>query len=509
MKKICIVFACIIQLAAAIDDHAKLISELRQPWRIIQMNAHNSVVQIFAQRAEIDILHPWAPPAQTSARGSGFFINEEGDILTNAHVIDQALIIWIQVPALGKRFITAEVIGVCPERDIALLRINEKELDFLKEQLGEIKPLQFGDSDIVYRTDEVLALGYPLGQESLKSTTGVISGREQQWIQMDAAINPGSSGGPLLNIYGEVIGINSAGITDANNVGYIIPINNVKVILPELYKKKFLFKPFLGILSTNVTDDVTNYLGNPQPGGCFIVEVVKDSPIYKAGVQTGDMIYEINGNRVDIYGEITVPWSEDKISIFDYILRIELGQEISLVVYRDGQRLELTVSFGESKRLPIRAVYPGYEEIDYEIFAGMVVMELTLNHVKELLSYAPGLARYGETKNQQEPTLVITHIFSSSSLYRARALKPGFTLVEVNGQPVSTLEDFRNAIKNGMDNQYFVVKASDTASNMSDNLLVVLPYEKILAEELKLSRNYHYPISDTVKEMLTEKGLLL
>lgn len=490
------------------DEHRDLLLELRQPWRRIQLNARDSVVQIFAQRAEMDILHPWAPPAQMPARGSGFFINENGEIITNAHVVDQALVIWVQIPSLGKRLITVELVGVCPERDIALLRIPENELDFIKEKLGQITPLSFGDSDTVYRTDEVLALGYPLGQESLKSTSGVISGREQLWIQMDAALNPGSSGGPLLNIHGEVIGINSAIVPDAQNVGYIVPINNVKVILPELYKKRFTYKPFLGVLSINVTDDVTDYLGNPQPGGCFIAEVVKDSPLCKAGAQAGDMIYEINGYHLDIFGEMSVPWSEDKVSIIDYVSRLELGQEVALTVYRKGERLDLTVSFEQSERLPVRMVYPGYEDIDYEIFGGMVVMELTLNHVRELAPHAPGLTRYGEIKNQKEPVLVVTHIFSSSSLCRARTLMPGVTLVEVNGQPVSSLEDFRQAVKMGADEKYFVIRASDKVSNISDNLLVVLPYDKIIQEELQLAEQYHYPLSDMAKELLKEKGVL-
>lgn len=478
-----------------------------QTWRHIQEGARDCVVQIFAQRTLMDICHPWAPPMQQSARGSGFFINERGEILTNAHVVDQASAVWVQIPSMGKRLIEVVVVGVCPERDIALLRIADHELDTVREYLGEIRFLTLGDSDTAYRTDEVLALGYPLGHESLKSTTGVISGREQQWIQMDAAINPGNSGGPLLNVYGEVIGINSAGITEAQNVGFIIPINNVKVVLPELYKKKLLHKPFLGVFPTNVTDDVTDYLGNPQPGGCYVAEVVKDSPLYNAGVRTGDMIYEINGHRLDIFGEMSVPWSEDKISIVDYVSRIELGQEIPLMIYRSGERLDLMISFEQSDRLPVRMVYPGYENIDYEIFGGMVVMELTLNHIRELANYAPSLTRYGEMRNQSEPILVVTHIFSSSQLCRARTLSPGATLVEINECPVKTLDDFRQAIQQDV-NGYFVVRASDRVSNVTDNLLVVLPYDDVLKDELILAKQYRYPLSKTVKALLKEKKMM-
>src|SRR5262249_26829670 len=157
--------------------------------------------------------------------------------------------------------------------DIALLRVKPAGLELIRSVLGGVPYMTFGDSDSIRRSDEVLALGYPLGQQSLKSTTGVISGHEQHMIQISAAINPGSSGGPLLNEAGEVIGINAAGITEAQNVGYAIPVNDLKIVLPDLYKTKLLRKPFLGILYNNASEALTEYLGNPQPGGCYIVEV--------------------------------------------------------------------------------------------------------------------------------------------------------------------------------------------------------------------------------------------
>ena len=162
--------------------------------------ARDTVVQVFAQIAELDLMQPYKTPTQYGSRGSGFFINEHGHIITNAHVIDQAHAIWIQIPSLGKRLINVIVVGICPERDIALLRVADEDVDYIRSELGYIPYLVLGDSDKVRRSDEVLALGYPLGQESLKSTTGVISGREKNLIQMSAPINPGSSGGPLLNL---------------------------------------------------------------------------------------------------------------------------------------------------------------------------------------------------------------------------------------------------------------------------------------------------------------------
>ncbi|MGB8367242.1 MAG: trypsin-like peptidase domain-containing protein [Candidatus Babeliales bacterium] len=473
-----------------------------QLWRPVQEKVRDTVIQVFTQVAGIDLLQPYKPPMQGASCGSGFFINEQGDLITNAHVVNQAKSVWIQIPSLGKRIIDVEVVGISPERDLALLRVTSEMLNTIRTELGSIPYLSFGDSDLVRRSDEALALGYPLGQQSLKSTTGVISGREHHLIQTSAPINPGSSGGPLLNAKGEVIGINSAGITQAQNVGYAIPINDLKIVLPDLYKVKVLRKPFMGMLSNNGTEALTEYLQNPCPGGCYVVEVLKGSTFDTAGIRRGDMIYEINGYSVDIFGEMSVPWSEDKVSITDYASRLSIGENLNLVIYRNGERKELSVNFTAATLPAMRKIYPGYEEIDYEIFAGMVVMELTLNHIQLLGDIASGLSKYAELKNQAEQALVITHVFPNSQLFRSRTLIPGTTINEVNGMPVKTLDDFRQALRKGIGNQFLTILASDNVSRASDNVFVVLRMNKVLEEEQRLSQDYKYAMTNTAKELL-------
>lgn len=471
-------------------------------WRPVQEQVKDTVVQIFSQIAEIDLLQPYKTPQQYSVCGSGFFINEEGDIITNAHVINQACSMWVQIPSLGRRIIDVELIGMTPDRDIALLRVTPDSLAIIKKVLGKVPYLQLGDSDLLRRSDDVLALGYPLGQQSLKSTTGVISGREQHMIQMSAPINPGSSGGPLLNEFGEVVGINSSGITEAQNVGYVIPINELKIVLPDLYKTKLLRKPYLGVLYNNASEALTEYLNNPAPGGCYIVEVVKGSTLYRAGVKPGDMLYEIDGHQLDMYGDMIVPWSEDKISIIDYVSRIPAGNKVHLLIYRQGERKEFTVSFDLTELPPIRKIYPGYEDIDYEVIAGMVVMEMTMNHLSLMVNNIPGLAKFMEMKNQSEPVLIITHIFPNSQLYRTRTLTVGSTLNEINGMKVGTLAELRIALKKSVHDKFITIRAADNLMRVSDNLLVVLPFDKILQEETMLAKDYHFPISSAIKELM-------
>ncbi len=475
-----------------------------QLWRPVQEKIRDTVVQIFAQVYAIDMLEPYKTPSQGTSCGSGFFINEQGYIITNAHVVISAKTVWCQVPSLGKRIIDLEVVGISPERDLALLRLSDEGRELITKELGGIPYLMLGDSDLIRRSDDVLALGYPLGQQACKSTTGVISGYEQHLIQISAPINPGSSGGPLLNIKGEVVGVNCSGITEggAQNVGYAIPINSLKTILNDLYEVTILRKPYLGVRFNNSTETLTRYLGNPLPGGCYVIEVLKGSSLEKAGVVKGDMIYEINGHSVDMYGDMSVPWSEDKISIIDYPLRLSIGDKINLTVYRKGEKKHFSVIFGMSELPAIRRIYPGYEEVDYEAFGGMVVQELNVNHVRMLAEHAPGLIKYSELKYQHEPVLLISHVFPDSQLYRGRNVPLGTTLKEVNGVPVKTLKEYREALKNGAKREYLTLTAADNVTRAEENIFVVLSMKKAIEEEPRLARDYRYHISETGQEVL-------
>lgn len=473
-----------------------------QLWRPVQDRVRDTVVQLFVQISAIDLLEPYKTPQQGTACGSGFFINDQGYLITNAHVVNSAKSVWGQVPSLGKRIIDMEVVGISFERDLALLRVTEESRDLITKELGGIPYLPLGDSDLVRRSDEVLAVGYPLGQQSFKSTNGIISGHEHHLIQMSAPINPGSSGGPLLNVWGEVIGVNCSGVTEAQNVGYAIPINTLKTILNDLYEIKILRKPFLGVRFNNSTEALTKYLGNPFPGGCYVIETVKGSPLEKAGVMRGDMIYEIDGHTVDMYGDMSVPWSEDKISIVDYPLRLSIGDTVTIVVYRKGQKKIFTVSFSLAEPQAIRSVYPGYESIDYEIFGGMVVQELNVNHIRMLGDHAPGLRKYGELKYQSEPVLIITHVFPDSQLYRGRNMPLGATLHEINGVKVKTLADFRQCIKNSATQEYLTISAADNVTRGAEIIFIVLEMCRIIEEEQRLARDYRYQLSETSKEVL-------
>ncbi len=474
-------------------------------WRPIQEKVKDTVVQVYAQIAAIDMLQPYKTPTQGVATGSGFFIDsQKGYIVTNAHVVMQAKSVWIQIPCLGKLIVDVSIVGISPDRDLALLQVTQEGKELIKSVISEIPVLPLGDSDLVYRADEVLALGYPLGQMALKSTTGVVSGRERNFIQISAAINPGNSGGPLINIKGEVVGINSAGVFEAQNVGYAIPINDFKLIHQDLETHTLLRRPYLGIFFNNGSQELAAYLGNPLPGGCYINGVLPGSPAQKADIQPGDMLYEINGYPVDLYAEMQLPESEDKVSVVDYAARLSLEQEINFVVYRKGEKLLLKTTFDFSPLPAVRKVFPGFEAIDYEIFGGMVIMPLSLNHVQLLAGDATGLAEFIETGRQLEPQLVVTHIFPNSQTHRVRAINIGSLVKQVNGVSVKTLDELRAALKSGLDKKYATFTFKDTVLRTDKDFLLVLDYKKVLSNEAKFASDYRYPLSQTMQEMMAE-----
>ena len=250
------------------------------------------------------------------------------------------------------------------------------------------------------------------------------------------------------------------------------------------------------MMHSNGSESLCKYLGNPLPGGSYVVETYKGSPFEKAGVKAGDMVYKIDGYDVDLYGEICVPWSEDKVSVSDYVSRLKVGAEVKVLVYRKGKRKELKVLFDEMELLPVRVVYPSYEDIDYENIGGMVIMPLFLNHIPMYASIYPKLARYTQTKYQVENALIVTHICPNSQAHRSLALGRGIVIDKVNEQRVETLEEFRNIVKSAIGRDAYVIIETD------DGVKAALPLKAMIDETEKLSRTYRYPLTPFVQECL-------
>lgn len=474
--------------------------EVHDDWQYSVSKAENAVVQVIAQVAEFNWLQPFKSPEQKQGAGSGFIIDEEGHLLTNYHVVEEATSAYVYVPALGRQYLGVDIIGRCPESDIALLKLHEDALVLLKQILGKVPTLTLGDSDALYHTEPVLALGYPLGQRYIKSTVGEIAGREfregKVYMHITAPINPGNSGGPLLNKRGEVVGINSAGVPNAQNVGYIVPINDVKIIKDDLYSMKLLAKAKLGIGFNNSTPEHAQYLGNPLPSGLFINYVEAGSIADTMGVKAGDMIYEINGYKLDHYGDVHVGWRiSTKVSFVELLMRFTMGQGINLVVYRNGERLELAGIIEPKDKKPIRQIFPEVEreEVDYEMFGGMCIMQLRDNHFYYVKTLE--LAQFAKPENCQKNVLVVTNLLPGSIINKVDCISPGFLIETINGEPVSTLAELRNALQKSLTTGLVAITTYEKRAT-------VISFEKMLQDETRLSQAYMVPITPVIRTLM-------
>jgi S1-C subfamily serine protease len=293
-------------------------------------------------------------PSQTG-QGSGFFIDTEGHILTNNHVVENARAVTVTLHD-GKT-VEAEVIGNDAQNDLALLQVSTGEI-------GTITSLPLGNSDSIKPGQMAIAMGSPFGLEG-SITVGIVSGVGRSLpgagsrtivnvIQTDAAINPGNSGGPLLNSRGEVIGINTAIEPSGSSIGFAIPIKTATSLLPALLKGGEVQNPWLGIQGTTIDSELQTSLGLATDRGIYIIGIVENSPAEKAGLKESGVNNERQpvpgGDIITAVDSVTVEKMEDLIS---YLNSKKPGDNITLTVYRGDRQITVSVTLGEwPKEMP-------------------------------------------------------------------------------------------------------------------------------------------------------------
>ncbi|MFQ5603058.1 MAG: trypsin-like peptidase domain-containing protein [bacterium] len=278
--------------------------------------------------------------------GSGIIVSDDGYILTNVHVIDKAE--KVQVILYDNREFQAEIVGLDPLTEVAVIKINANDLPVAK----------LGDSDRSRVGEWVLAVGNPLELRSTV-TAGIISAKERQidiirdsysvenFIQTDAAINPGNSGGALVNLNGQVIGVNTAIATETGynaGFGFAIPINLAKKIMDDLINKGRVERGFLGIAMQNIDERKARALEMDRPRGVFIDKVLDDSPAETAGLKPKDVILKIGDEEVSKSNQVQA-----------IIARKNPGENINLTLLRKGKELNVTVMLGlkESEQVQV------------------------------------------------------------------------------------------------------------------------------------------------------------
>ncbi|HYO76603.1 MAG TPA: Do family serine endopeptidase [Thermoanaerobaculia bacterium] len=366
---------------------------------------------------------------QTSG-GTGFIVSPDGFIVTNNHVIEGATKVEVRYGAdengSGGRTVQAKIVGRDPATDLALLKIDVS---------GELPWIRMGDSERIRKGDWAIAIGHPFTFENTL-TVGVISAkgrslglsRETQsfenFIQTDAAINFGNSGGPLLNISGEVIGINTAiRGGGAQGIGFATPVNTAKTLLPQLKTGK-VTRSYLGMSITEVTDETREAFDLPEARGALVQAVEPGKPADRAGIRHGDVIIEIDGQQI-----------RNNRELIDYISYRPVGSEVKITLLRGGQRQTVTARTAQRP-----AEGEGEDEAE-EAAAEPVRDKLGLT-VQNLT------AALRETHNIPADIrgVVVTDVKNVSPAGEAN-ISEGDVISEIQGQRINTVEEFRAAVQ--------------------------------------------------------------
>lgn len=348
--------------------------------------------------------------------GSGFVIDPEGYILTNNHVVENAEEIVVRLD--NEQEHKATLVGKDPKTDLALLKI---------EGVTGLTAVPLGDSDTLRVGEWVMAIGNPFGLDH-SVTSGIVSakgrfigaGNYDDYIQTDAAINPGNSGGPLLNLRGEVVGINSAifSRTGGNiGIGFAIPVNLAKELVPQLRDKGKVTRGWLGVLIQKVTPEIAESLGLEQARGALVADVVANGPAAAAGVKVGDVIVEFDGHTVGESNELPM-----------LVARTPLEKQVPIKLLRDKETLDLNVTIAELQDEEAQVAAGGDSEK-----LGLTVQTLT-----------PEIA---ENLGVEDTKGVVVSGVESGSAADEAGIRRGDVVLEVNRQAVEDVETYKAALK--------------------------------------------------------------
>ena len=359
-------------------------------------------------------------PRTEQGLGSGVIMSKDGYILTNNHVIDGADDITVSLP--DKRELKAELIGTDPRTDIAVIKVKETDLPVLS----------FGDSDQLRVGEWVMAVGNPFGFEhtvtagivSAKGRGGVLEngGRYfyQDFIQTDAAINPGNSGGALVDLDGNLMGINTAIFSRGGGfqgIGFAIPSNMARDIMTRLIKDGKITRGYLGVFIQSIDEDLAASMGLKERKGAIVTEISKDGPAANSNLKVGDIVTTLNGQPID-----------DSDALRNLIATFPPGTAVRMDVLRDGKPSKVTVTLGELPENPDQVASTETEHKNAASRLGIDVQDLT-----------PDIAR--RFQYDADSGVIIAKV-EAGSVAEDKGLQRGDLVREVNGKPVTNVREF-------------------------------------------------------------------
>ena len=359
---------------------------------------------------------------QTSALGSGFIISKDGIVVTNNHVIQDAEDIIVRVN--GDKEYKAKVIGSDPLSDIAILKLDTND---------NFVPVEFGNSDKARIGDWVIAIGNPFGLGGTV-TSGIISARNrsiglsryEDYIQTDASINSGNSGGPLFDINGDVIGINTAilGRSGSIGIGFAIPSNSAKTVIDQLIEFGETKRGWLGVRIQNVTKEIADVENLGEPRGALVVSVAPNSPSDKAGVKAGDIILEFNSEKIQEMKELPM-----------IVAKTEVGKKVDVKIWRNKKEITKKITLGrletsEDFKVTKKATPPKDQKIDD--------LKITVRLIDREDIKSRNLPN-------QTTGLVITKIENDSPLYNS--VEVNSIILEAQKKKIRNVNDLQQSVK--------------------------------------------------------------
>lgn len=344
--------------------------------------------------------------------GSGFFLNKEGYILTNNHVVSGAD--QIEVKLSDGRNLEAHLVGADPKTDIAVIKVDAHE---------SLPTVSLGNSDSLEIGDWVVAIGNPFGLTQTV-TAGIVSakgrvigaGPYDDFIQTDASINPGNSGGPLFNLRGEVVGVNTAVVATGQGLGFAIPINMAKQVIPQLIKGRQVERGYLGIGLQEITPELAQALGLSKPEGALVGQVFEGSPAHRAGIQAGDLILSLNGQPIQKTNDLPI-----------LVAQTPIGSEVGIDVIRGGERKNFKVRIA-SQNEASQAVAGSAPSSGNPASIGLMIRD-----VNPLESQRNGLP--------PGQGVTVTDIDQRSSAAFV-GIQPGDVILKLNDQPIDGSRSF-------------------------------------------------------------------
>ena len=359
---------------------------------------------------------------KSAALGSGFIIDEKGIVVTNNHVIQDADDIIVRVN--GDQEYKANVLGADPLMDIAVLQLETEE---------KFKPVGFGDSDKARIGDWVLAIGNPFGLGGTV-TAGIISARNrsiglsryEDFIQTDASINSGNSGGPLFDMEGNVIGINTAilGRNGSIGIGFSIPSNSAQQVIKQLIEFGETKRGWLGVRIQDVTKEIAEVEKLDKPRGALVASVAENSPSEKAGIQAGDIILEFNGVEIKQMKELPA-----------IVARTEVGKNVDVKIWRNKKEITKKVLLGRLETSD-----------DFKISENPKKEENNLDEIIESLRISVRPITKEDIKNRKLPNqttgLVITNMANNSPL--VNSIQINSIIIEAQKKKIRSADDLRD-----------------------------------------------------------------